>query len=372
MKITNFGTDGLPQPLSAWSTGVVSYASNALFTATSSNTLAINGVRVTGAAASNYHIVASGSNFAAWVPDAAGGAVSFGSNAMSVSDLNVGGASTNAAREDHRHVGIATITASSSNTLQRPVINLRPGSGVTFALSTTDGNPEFDTLTIGSTATGGGSAIAVRYPGLKPTTPTDDFNTATLGAGWSAHALNASGFTTSHVLTQGEDWIGSSVALMFSEQAGTIYQTHANGDIDFQVGGIRVKGMPLGGTGTLQWQVGIAAVDTSGNGMCVTVFNDQNAYFAPVVSYVQSGAVDSWSYHGLSPVYGASYNGDWWMRLKRVSGTWTGYISRSGRKWDKTFATSTAACTIAELHFGSMRAGVGSGIYIADYFHVDV
>jgi len=73
MKITNFGTDGLPQPLSMWSTGVIATASNALFSSAASNTLAINGIQITGAAASNYHIVASGSNFAAWVPHASGG-----------------------------------------------------------------------------------------------------------------------------------------------------------------------------------------------------------------------------------------------------------------------------------------------------------
>lgn len=152
MKVTKFQPQGFDAVLrGVLSGGVVSEASNAY---------AIGGIVVEGAAGSNYHIVAYSSNYARWIPhDAAGGgSVSFGSNAMSVADLNVGGASTNSAREDHRHQGIATITASSSNTMQRPTLNLRPGTGVSFGLTSTDGDAAFDTLTINSTASGGSSS----------------------------------------------------------------------------------------------------------------------------------------------------------------------------------------------------------------------
>lgn len=147
MKVTKFQ----PQGFDAVLRGLLSGST----TSTSSNTYAINGITVEGTAhGSNWHIVSSSSNTAAWVPHDAGGASSFGSNAMAVSDLNVGGASTNSAREDHRHEGIATITASSSNTMQRPTFNLRPGTGVSFGLTSTDGDASFDTLTINTVSSG--------------------------------------------------------------------------------------------------------------------------------------------------------------------------------------------------------------------------
>ena len=166
MKITNFGTDGLPQPLGAWSTGVVSTASNALFSSAASNTLAVNGVTVTGAAASNYHILASSSTAATWVPDAGGGGtVSAGSNSTRVREVSTAGASTTLwSPFDHAHDGIGTITASSSNTMQRGTWNLRPGVGIALSLTDTDGDGEFDTATIVNTGVpgpaGGGSGGA--------------------------------------------------------------------------------------------------------------------------------------------------------------------------------------------------------------------
>ena len=157
MKITNFGTDGLPQPLGAWSTGVVSTASNALFSSAASNTLAVNGVTVTGAAASNYHILASSSTAAAWVPDAGGGGtVSAGSNSTRVREVSTAGASTTLwSPFDHAHDGIGTITASSSNTMQRGTWNIRPGVGIALSLTDTDGDGEFDTATIVNTGVPG-------------------------------------------------------------------------------------------------------------------------------------------------------------------------------------------------------------------------
>jgi hypothetical protein len=40
--------------------------------------------------------------------------------------------------------------------MQRPTVNLRAGSNISFGLTSTDGDPAFDTLTINSAAAGGG------------------------------------------------------------------------------------------------------------------------------------------------------------------------------------------------------------------------
>ena len=85
-----------------------------------------------------------------------GASVSFGSNATRVSEVSSAGASTDSARADHIHDGIGTITASSSNTVQRGTFNLRAGSGIALSLTDTDGDGEFDTTTIVNTGQGGG------------------------------------------------------------------------------------------------------------------------------------------------------------------------------------------------------------------------
>lgn len=83
--------------------------------------------------------------------------VAAGSNSTHVRETSTAGVSTTLwAPFDHAHAGIGTITASSSNTLQRGTVNLRPGSGVAFGLTDTDGDGEFDTLTVSSTGGGGG------------------------------------------------------------------------------------------------------------------------------------------------------------------------------------------------------------------------
>jgi hypothetical protein len=85
-----------------------------------------------------------------------GGSVSYGSNSMAVAEISSAGVASEVARYDHMHAGISTVTASSSNTMQRGTLNLRAGSGVVFSLSDTDGDGELDTLTFLSTASGGG------------------------------------------------------------------------------------------------------------------------------------------------------------------------------------------------------------------------
>jgi hypothetical protein len=90
-----------------------------------------------------------------------GAAVSAGSNSTRVSEVSTAGASTTLwSPFDHAHDGIGTITASSSNTMQRGTWNIRPGSGIAIGLTDTDGDGEFDTATISTTSGGGGGGGA--------------------------------------------------------------------------------------------------------------------------------------------------------------------------------------------------------------------
>lgn len=83
-------------------------------------------------------------------------ALSFGSNAMSVGATNQAGTSGTYIGADHRHLGLHSITSSSSNTLDRPVVNIRAGAGVGITATDSDGNGVLDTITITSSGSGGG------------------------------------------------------------------------------------------------------------------------------------------------------------------------------------------------------------------------
>lgn len=177
MKVTNYGPGGIPLALGGWSTGIVSLNSNVdtigggpsalnfvqRITANTSNTLLnpivnfASGTGISLAAASNTITISSSGG---------GGTVSAGSNSTRVSEDPSAGASTTLwSPYDHRHDGIGTITASSSNTLQRGTVNLRAGTNVTFTLTDSDGDGEVDTVTVNSTSTGGGGGATQSYVG---------------------------------------------------------------------------------------------------------------------------------------------------------------------------------------------------------------
>jgi hypothetical protein len=109
------------------------------------------------------------STWSTWYGDVLGGSVSlsYGSNATHVAEIASAGASNAVARADHYHAGIAQATSSSSNTLQRGTLNLRAGTNVGLTATDTDGDGEFDTVTIHSTgggSVGGGSVMgAAKY-----------------------------------------------------------------------------------------------------------------------------------------------------------------------------------------------------------------
>lgn len=93
--------------------------------------------------------------------------VSAGSNSTRVREISTAGASTSLwSPFDHAHDGIGTITASSSNTMQRGTFNLRTGNGISFGLTDTDGDGELDTMTIHSSGGGGGSGGSSNYSGV--------------------------------------------------------------------------------------------------------------------------------------------------------------------------------------------------------------
>lgn len=288
----------------------------------------------------------------------------FGSNANDVGNPSTGGANSSNSRADHVHLGVRAITANTSNTLTQPNVSLVSGAGIAFGVSAS-------TLTISALGAGSGSSsgVTVRYPALKPATPTDDFAAASLAGAWIAHSSGGT-FATGNCLTQGEDWVGSSLDMEFSGQMGALYRTHADTDLDFSAGGFRSKG--LSNTSGTQVMFGIAALNSLGTGVGVVVYNDGNVYLATITTWGYAANSDSWTGQGMGTATGLG--GDWWLRLKRVSGTWTGYASQSGRAWDKTFSTRADSITVDRLAVGLLyNTGLTySGRLTLDYFQVDV
>jgi hypothetical protein len=219
------------------------------------------------------------------------------------------------------------------------------------------------------TIPGGGGGLTIQYPGLKPGTPTYDHAGAALDGAFVARS-NQGSFATTNCKTQGEDWGGSACEMQFSAQNGGLYVAHGNTDLDFHVGGFRKKGMS--NQGGLALMFGIAALNSSGTGVGIVVYNDSHIYLATITTWNYSGNSDSWLQHGQGVDTG--YDGDWWLRLKRVSGTWTAYASQSGRAWDKTFATRADSITVDRLYVGVLfNTGTSySGRLTHDYLQVDV
>jgi hypothetical protein len=292
-----------------------------------------------------------------------GGSGAYGSNANDVGNPSTGGANSSNSRADHVHLGVRQITSNTSNTLTQPNINLVAGTGIAFDASVAS---QLTIRNIGtSSGGGGGSGTTIQYPTLKPATPTDDFNSASLSGSWSAHS-NGGSFGTGNCLTQGIDWMGSSLEMQFSAQMGTLYRTHADADLDFTVGGMRAILGPEG----VRMMFGIAALDTSGNGVGVVVYDDGSAYFAAITAYSYVSNSDSVGFGMTGSGAGTRQHNGIWVRLKRISGTWTGYVSLSGRAWDKTFSTRADSVTVAQLHVGLLydAAVTYSGRLTADYF----
>jgi hypothetical protein len=135
---------------------------------------------------------------------AGGGTISAGSNSSHVAEISAAGASSTLwSPFDHRHAGVSEITSSSSNTLQRGRVNLRPGTNIGFGLTDTDGDGEFDTLTITSSASGGGGAPAAGVTGTVLSPSSDTYINSTAAT---------SNLDSSTTLILGEEWAGTTAA----------------------------------------------------------------------------------------------------------------------------------------------------------------
>ena len=207
-------TAGPPgQALQSIGSNTVSWGSNvAIITSNASNALLgpyVNfqsGSGIAFAAASNTLTIS------ATASGGGGASVAYGSNAARVAEISSAGIEAAVARHDHIHDGIGTITASSSNTMQRGTFNLRSGTNISFGLTDTDGDGELDTMTINNTGSSGGSSSSGSDP-VQDAFGTPDtafeFNSGGMPGGLtamgSADVESANGTIAGHLLIEDDD-----------------------------------------------------------------------------------------------------------------------------------------------------------------------
>lgn len=242
--------------------------------------------------------------------------------------------------------------------------DLAVGSGANTAARLAAGS-EGEVLTIAAgvpsweAAAGGGATI--EYGALKPATPTDDFDGASLGGSWAANS-QAGTFATTNCWTQGPP-DGSRLHMAYSAQSGSLYLPASNTDLEWIVGGFTADGTMRSG----QKFPGIAVLDSSGNGVGLCWNTDGSTYLVEISAYAWSGG----NYGTVGGVDGkASTIREWWFRITRSGNTWDGYMSTNGHTWNyHSTATGSKTITVDKVAVGTFKPndGVAHGLITVDW-----
>jgi len=363
MKVTNFGPDGIPIALAGWSTGITSINSNAItadgglsalnfvqrITSNGSNILLNPSVNF--AAGSNIALSASSNTITITSLGGGSGTISAGSNSTNVAEISSAGTSTTLwSPYDHTHAGIATITASSSNTLQRGTFNLRAGPGIALALTDTDGDGEFDTATIVNIVTpssiGAASAIHPMPLDGYPLDPTygDDFNGTSLAAKWTRRNY------TSAAETYQLEPTGSFMRIALTGRAAGdgYFQTAPAGDWTFMASWIT----RYWGASFPTW--GIACINSAGTGLAtgltstgvaafailgVTTYTTYSGTFAQIASDAYLGNMYAWDQRKT------------WVKLRKSGTNYYAAFSLNGETWSDETTAFSSAITVDRIGF---------------------
>lgn len=219
-------------------------------------------------------------------------------------------------------------------------------------------------LTVDSLPTGGGSTI--QYGSLKPAPPTYDFAAASLDGAFSVNSSQGS-FGTGNIFTQAKD--GSHACLAFNAQMGAMYVSHGDTDLDFHVGGLQLEHVEAAGNAGVM--VGIAALNSSGSGIGVLAYTDAHQYLVDISSWNYNSFSATATMKGMMWNNNIALSGPMSMRLKRISGTWTGYWSKDDQNWN-AFSTRADSYTVDRLAVGlfyTTSQPYWGKVYV-DYFHV--
>lgn len=212
-----------------------------------------------------------------------------------------------------------------------------------------------------------GSGATLQYPALKPATPDDDFDGASLsGAGWSANS-QAGSFALGNCYPQAVD--GSYVVLGYDDQSGSITKSQGNTNLDYRVGGFSCEGNLHPAQG--QKMPGIAVLDSSGAGVALVFNTDLNLYLIELSAYAFTGTSYG-SVANFTPEY-ATDSREYYLRITRTTNTWDGYASFSGAAWNfHVSATGSKTITVDRVAIGTWKPndGAARGRILADWMDV--
>ena len=289
------------------------------------------------------------------------GSISAGSNSTRVSKTSAAGNMTTLwSPADHVHDGIGTITASSSNTMQRGTFNLRAGSGIAIGLTDSDGDGEFDTATISTTSGGGGGGSSSETDPIALLFGTPDttfeFSTSSLtGLTAMATAADAEDANTTmpgmlYIKRNGSAtyrWVGR-YATPPSEPFTAITKVHA---------------LPVANFNKAALFVGVA---TPGNMDLLCVIQDGTARRFTVERDSQtafSSTVGSAFFYPDSPV---------WLAIKASSSSSYDYLySTDGYAWRTVVAARNPSLTIASLGLAVNPDSSGTAMWaFFDYLRI--
>lgn len=198
-------------------------------------------------------------------------------------------------------------------------------------------------------AAGGGGGGGGRPPldgGTLHATYGDDFTGASLDAKWTRHNLTSGDETYD---TTDNGWLVTTVPA--SGSADRQYHQAAPAG-DFTIIMSQTIHSTSGGAGTM---VGPMIIDSSGNGIGFTPYNDNNAYFWNLSSYAYSstGPSQLWGY--WDHMTGMKH----WIRIRKSGTTYYASVSRDGHRWSPEISTTWGG-TVDRIGFGRMfNSGVG-------------
>ncbi len=193
---------------------------------------------------------------------------------------------------------------------------------------------------------GAGGGATIQYGALKPGSPLDDFDQSALDGAWAATATNGS-FGLGGSFPQAVD--GSHISMGSQGGNGFLYRSHANTDLTVAIGNAWATQHENG-----SYMLGVAALNSSGNGVGLISYNDGNGYLASITGGLYSGVLQSvtgWG-HDASGVNRPNGRTPLAMQLRRVGNTWDGRFSSDGMAWSSFSSSSSVTITVDRIAFG--------------------
>lgn len=307
-----------------------------------------------------------------------GSSASAGSNSMAVGATNQAGVAATFSPSDHRHMGLHSITSSSSNTLQRPTVNFRAGTNVGLTATDTDGDGTLDTITIHSTgaaAGGGGGSSGYDLDTYSiDGTYGDDFTAASLGAAWTRRNYVAGDET----YQAGKNATYLRIAKAGQAAGDGYFRTAPSGDWTFAM-----AYTPRFSASVTSYSWGLAVVDTAGTGVATCFYN---APLAPLLiqvttyttyggSYVQPGATGAAPNVSIWPNGTIWHDRKCWVYLRKSGTDYYMAYSLDGEVWSPESSALAWTGTVDRVGMfdaplGSVTSGAGTGSYVeVDWFN---